>query len=96
MLQEKHYADSTTEPEYIAASEAAKEVIWMKKFITELGVVPSIESLVILYCDKNEAITQAKQLGSHQRSKHLQRRYHLIREYVADRDIRILACTRWL
>ena len=35
--------DSTTEAEYIAASEAAKEAIWIKKFITELEVVPSID-----------------------------------------------------
>ncbi|WP_248791978.1 Ty1/Copia family ribonuclease HI, partial [Escherichia coli] len=35
-------ADSTTESEYIATSDAAKEAIWIKKFITELGVVPSI------------------------------------------------------
>jgi len=31
--------DSTTEAEYISASEAAKEVVWIKKFIIELGVV---------------------------------------------------------
>ena len=36
-------ADSITEAEYIAASKAAKKVVWMKKFITELGVVPGIE-----------------------------------------------------
>ncbi|KAL0427629.1 UNVERIFIED_CONTAM: Retrovirus-related Pol polyprotein from transposon TNT 1-94 [Sesamum latifolium] len=35
-------ADSTTEAEYIAASEAAKEAVWMKNYIQELGVVPSI------------------------------------------------------
>ncbi|KAI5351569.1 hypothetical protein L3X38_004460 [Prunus dulcis] len=35
-------ADSTIEAEYIAASDTTKKVIWMKKFITELGVVPSI------------------------------------------------------
>ncbi|KAK9033335.1 hypothetical protein V6N11_018368 [Hibiscus sabdariffa] len=34
--------DSTTEAEYIAASEAAKEDVWIKNFISELGVVPSI------------------------------------------------------
>jgi hypothetical protein len=34
--------DSTTEAKYIAASEAAKEAVWIKKFITELEVVPSI------------------------------------------------------
>ena len=35
-------ADSTTEAEYIAASDAAKEAVWIKKFITDLEVVPSI------------------------------------------------------
>ena len=49
-------ADSTIEAEYIAASEAAKEVVWIKKFITGLGVVPSISDLVNLYCDNNGAI----------------------------------------
>ncbi|KAK8697827.1 hypothetical protein V6N13_113962 [Hibiscus sabdariffa] len=48
--------DSTTEAEYIAASEAAKEAVWIKKFISELGVVPSISDAVELYCDNNGAI----------------------------------------
>ena len=34
-------ADSTIESEYLAACEAAKEAVWIKKFLTELGVVPS-------------------------------------------------------
>ncbi|KAL0313387.1 UNVERIFIED_CONTAM: Retrovirus-related Pol polyprotein from transposon TNT 1-94 [Sesamum radiatum] len=34
-------ADSTTEAEYIATSKAAKEAVWMKNYIQELGVVPS-------------------------------------------------------
>ncbi|KAK8694561.1 hypothetical protein V6N13_072109 [Hibiscus sabdariffa] len=53
--------DSTTESEYIAASKAAKEAIWIKKFISELGVVPSISDVVGLYCDNNGAIVQAKE-----------------------------------
>ncbi|KAK8616635.1 hypothetical protein V6N13_116605 [Hibiscus sabdariffa] len=75
-------ADSTTEAEYIAASEAAKEVVWIKKFITELGVVPSISDVMELYCDNNGAIAQAKEPRSHQRSKHILRRFHLIREII--------------
>ena len=48
--------DSTTEAEYIAASEAAKEAIWIRKFVSELGVVPSYSSSIDLYCDNNGAI----------------------------------------
>ena len=41
-------AKSSTESEYIAASEASSEAVWMKRFIVELGVVPSaLDSLVI-------------------------------------------------
>ena len=78
-------ADSTTETEYIAASEAAKEAVWIKKFITELEVVPSIADPILLYCENNGAIAQAKEPRSHHRSKHILRRYHLIREII-DRD----------
>ena len=49
-------ADSTTETKYIAALEVAKEAIWIKKFITKLGVIPSISDPVNLYCDNNGAI----------------------------------------
>ena len=54
-------ADSTTEVEYIAASEAAKEAVWMCKFIAELEVVPSITDPKNVYCDNNGAIAQAKE-----------------------------------
>ena len=57
------------------ASEAAKEVVWIRKFIIELGMVPSIVNPVPLYCDNNGAIAQAKEPRSHQRSKHILRRY---------------------
>ncbi|KAL4310435.1 hypothetical protein GQ457_01G017510 [Hibiscus cannabinus] len=49
-------ADSTAKAEYIEASEAAKEAVWIKKFITGLGVIPSISEAVDLYCDNNGAI----------------------------------------
>ncbi|XP_055960563.1 secreted RxLR effector protein 161-like [Mercurialis annua] len=80
-------ADSTTEAEYIAASDAAKEAVWIKKFVSELGVVPTIESAVPLFCDNNGAIAQAKEPRSHQKSKHIERRYHIIREIVGKGDV---------
>ena len=82
-------ADSTCEAEYIAASEAAKEAVWMKKFLLELGVVPSIVDPILVYCDNNGAIAQAKEPRSHQRTKHILRRFHIIREIIERGDIRI-------
>ena len=80
-------ADSTTESEYIAASEAAKEAVWIKKFVTELGVVPSISEPVVVYCDNTGAIAQSKEPRAHHRSKHILRKFHLIREILQRKDV---------
>ena len=73
-------ADSTMEAEFIAASEAAKEAFWYKKFAAELGVMSS--DAIPLYCDNNGSIALAKEPRSHQKSKHIERRFHLIRDYL--------------
>ncbi|VFQ89696.1 unnamed protein product [Cuscuta campestris] len=82
-------ADSTTEAEYMAAAEAAKEGVWIKKFISELGVVPSINDPIPLFCDNTGAIAQAKEPRSHQKTKHIVRSYHIIREIVDRGDVEI-------
>jgi hypothetical protein len=46
-------------------SETVKKAILIKKFITELNVVPSIVDQVALYCDNNGAITQIKEPRFH-------------------------------
>ncbi|KAL0413288.1 UNVERIFIED_CONTAM: Retrovirus-related Pol polyprotein from transposon TNT 1-94 [Sesamum radiatum] len=71
--------DSTTETEYITASEAAKKAVWMKNYIQELGVVPSIAKPVVIFYDNNEAIAQAKEPRSHHHSKHLDATIYLRR-----------------
>ncbi|KAL0295166.1 UNVERIFIED_CONTAM: Retrovirus-related Pol polyprotein from transposon TNT 1-94 [Sesamum radiatum] len=81
--------DSITEVEYITASEAAKEAVWMKNYIQELGVVPSIGELVVILCDNNAAIAYAKELRSHYHSKHILRCFHLLREMVSRGDVRV-------
>jgi hypothetical protein len=59
------------EAKYIVASEATKEVVWIRNFISELGVVPSASSPMDLYCDNSRAIAQAKEPRSHKKSKHV-------------------------
>ena len=71
-------ADSVCEVEYNAASDATKEAVWLQKFIIELGVTPSIDGLVLLYCNSFSAITQAKEPNLHHHAKHILRHYHLV------------------
>ena len=54
-----------------------------------LGVIPSIANPMDIYCDNNGAIAQAKEPISHQRSKHILRRFHLIREIIERGDVKI-------
>ena len=62
---------------------------WIKKFLSELGVVPSVQGPVDLYCDNTGAIAQANEPRSHSKSKHVLRRYHMIREIVNKGDVKI-------
>jgi hypothetical protein len=81
--------NSTTEAEYIAAFESAKEGIWIRKFLIELSVFSNASSPLNLYCDNNGAIAQAKEPRNHQKSKHILRKFHLIREFVSPSEIKI-------
>ena len=75
-------ADSTMEAEYVAASEAAKEAVWLRKFLMELGVIAKAVDPMILYCDNSGAVAQAKEPRNHRKGKHIERKYHLVREIV--------------
>jgi hypothetical protein len=74
--------DSTTGAGYIATSKAAKEVVWIRNFVSELGVISSVSSPMDLYCDNSGVIVQAKEPRIHERAKHVLRCYNLIREII--------------
>ena len=61
----------------------------MKEFISKLGVVPSGLDPMVMYSDNNGAIANAKEPRYHKNSKHIERRFHSIREHVKDCDINI-------
>ena len=50
-------ADSTMEVEYFAACEAAKEDVWLKKFLSDLGDVRMGQVPITLFCDSNGGYT---------------------------------------
>ena len=80
-------ANSTCESEYIAASEAAMEATWLKNFIGDLGVVPTIQNPIEIFCDNEGAVELTKEAKDHGRSRHILRRFHYVRHRVADGDI---------
>ncbi|GJS89698.1 putative reverse transcriptase domain-containing protein [Tanacetum coccineum] len=57
------FATSSAEAEYIAAFDASKEAVWVRKFISGLGVVPTIEKPINMYCDNTGAIAIANESG---------------------------------
>ncbi|GJV53950.1 hypothetical protein Tco_1449691 [Tanacetum coccineum] len=77
-------ADSTCESEYIAACEASKEAIWMKNFIGDLGVVPTVQDPIEIFCDNESAVALTKEPKDHGKSKHIDRKYHFVRSKVAE------------
>ena len=81
--------DSTAEAEYIVASGAAKEGVWMRRFLIELGVFPNASSPLNLHCDNNGAIAQAKEPRNHQKNKHVLWKFHLIRDFISRGDIKM-------
>ena len=82
----RNVALSTTEAEFIAATEASKELLWMKKFLSELGFQQERPQL---FCDSQSAIHLAKNSTFHSRSKHIDVRYHWIRDVVESKQLQL-------
>ncbi|GJY71994.1 hypothetical protein Tco_0475697 [Tanacetum coccineum] len=81
---------SATEAEYIAASEAAMEAVWIRKFISGLGIVPTINEPIKMFCDNSAALHFANEPGVQRGARHYHRRYHYVRESIALGEIKLL------
>lgn len=85
---------SSAEAEYMAIASVAQEVIWMKQFLSELFNLPS--KIIIndsdIYSDNTSAITISKNDTHHERTKHIDIKYHFIREGQKNNKFQI----KWL
>ena len=50
-MKQSCVSDFTIEAEYVAASEAVKEVVWLCNFLRDLEVIPNIEHHMVVYCN---------------------------------------------
>ena len=92
-IKQSSITDSTIETEYITASEAAKEAIWLKNFLSNLKVILGLDKPVTLYCDNNDAVANSKEPRSHKRGKYIKRKYNLIREIMNRGDVVVMKIT---
>lgn len=78
-------AASTTEAEYMSASAAVKEALWIRTLLTNMGL---ITGCIEIYSDSQSAIKLAKNPISSLRSKHIDVHYHFAREHVTLGDVK--------
>nr|GEX00729.1 hypothetical protein [Tanacetum cinerariifolium] len=73
------FATSSTDVEYIAAFDASKEAVRIHKFISGLGIGPTIEEPLSMYCDNTRAIAIAKDDGVTKGARHFRAKVHYLR-----------------
>ena len=81
---------STVEAEYMALSVATQEAVWLRQLQEELDVTEAGPTLI--YEDNQVAISMAKNPVFHKRTKHVQIRYHFVREAVEQGTITLEYC----
>lgn len=79
---------SSTEAEYVAISELAKEVMFVKQLLESLGF--ELEYPIIIHVDNVSAIYLAYNHSISQRTKHMDCRMHYVREYVEDNILKVV------
>ena len=81
---------STAEAKYVATTHAAKECIWLRQLTSQLFT--NVTSPTILHCDNQAAIHPATDDNYHARTKHIDIRFHFIRQTIMDGAINIVYC----
>ncbi|GKA68454.1 retrovirus-related pol polyprotein from transposon TNT 1-94 [Tanacetum coccineum] len=77
--KQKSTAISSTEAEYIALSGCCSQILWMRSQLTDYGFQ---FNKIPLYCDNKSAIALCCNNVQHSRAKHIDIRYHFIKEQV--------------
>jgi transposase InsO family protein len=84
--KQSNVAQSTTEAEYVAAASCCSQLLWMIATLRDFGLS---FSHVPLLCDSTSAISVAKNPVLHSKTKHIDVRYHFLRDHVEKGDIEL-------
>ena len=81
---------STTEAEFVAAASCACQAVWMRRILKKLG--HSHDGSTTVFCDNSSTIKLSKNPVMHGRSKHIDVRFHFLRDLVKDGAIELVHC----
>ena len=83
------HAQSAAEAEYYAAVSASNEAVWLKQLMEDLG---NHQKTITIHEDNQACIALSKNPQDHKRTKHIQIKYHVIRDYVNKGIIKLVYC----
>ncbi len=89
-VKQKCVALSTAEAEYMALSGAAQEAVWMRQLLSDLG--REVVGATTIQEDNQSAICMAKSPQFHGRTKHIDIKFHFVREQVNEGKIKLEYC----
>ena len=91
--QQEVVALSSTEAEYISLCTGMKEGIWLKRFISNLGIgLPLCTGPMLLHVDNQGAMDLASNGSTNRRTKHIDVRYHFCRQSIQDKLVSLKYC----
>eukprot|EP00253_Pinus_taeda_P011002 PITA_11002 len=82
---------STAEVEYVAATAVACQAVWMRRMLRSLSQEQA--KATVIFCDNSSAIALSKNSMFHKRTKHIDTRFHYIRELVNNGEIILEHCS---
>ena len=75
------------EAEYIACSSAIQEAVWLRRFLQYLRIIKTTSEPVTIYYDSMVALAYAKDPKYHGKTKHIQIRYHYVRDMIGQKEV---------
>jgi phosphoribosyl-AMP cyclohydrolase len=78
---------STTKVEYMEATPARKEEVWLEILFSGIGL---IQQVVRIDCDNESAIFLAKKSAYHSKTKHIDVQCHFVRDMVEENKVLLM------
>jgi hypothetical protein len=83
---------STTEAEYMALAHATKEGVWIRRFLSEIGLGSPCQKPTPIYSDNQGSIALVKNPVNHARTKHIDIKHHFVREKTEGGQVQVIFC----